>query len=985
MTPFHKQITSHLPFYDKARAQLFFADLLTSSSGDERLVKLHGLISGAGPVRDLLVSIMGVSPFLRGLMLRQSLALQDCLFAPVQTHIADLCEKLMLDLAHSTDLREAMRLLRLFKQNTALSIALYDCAGVAPVDKIVKQITMAADCAVQEAVCFLFAKAQRDGQLEVPQGGDPADHCGYFVLAMGKQGGYELNYSSDIDLIILYDPERSCLREGIEPQSFFVRLTRDLVKLLNERTPEGYVYRTDLRLRPDPGATQLAMSSMAALVYYENYGQNWERAAMIKARVVAGDREAGQKFLAQLSPYIWRKYLDFATLSDIHAMKRQIHAVKGHGKVTVARHNIKLGRGGIREIEFFVQTQQLIAGGRQEKLRGRQTLKNLKRLRKASWISKKAERQMAAAYRFLRHVEHRLQMVEDAQTQTLPQEDQELERIACFCGFDTLDEFAEELTSHLLHVQAHYAALFEQHPDETNALQSGDLVFTGGELHPGTLDTLHQMGFKEPARAISIVQDWHHGRYRSTRSKRTRESLTELTPQLLYELAATGYADAALLAFDKFLKRLPGGVQLFALLQAHPDLLRLLAQIMGSAPRLAKALSQRARLLDAVLDPSFFGLLPERAEMDAVFTLALAQAKDYSECLDVARIKGREQAFLIGVRVLTDTISPDQAGQAYSDLAASVLSHLLEAVRREIGQAHGMFDKGGSCILAMGKVGGAEMTASSDVDLIMVYETDPHQSMSTGSTRPLAVSQYYNRLTQRLITALSAPTPEGMLYEVDMRLRPSGNAGPVATSLESFAIYQREKAWTWEHMALTRARVVAGPAEQANRLQELIREVLCLPRDRVQVARDVVDMRQRICAQKGSDNPWQLKQVRGGLIDLEFLVQYLQLVHAHAHPACLDQNTRKAIGKLADVGALEQSDADRLLEGAFLLHMLMQILRLCTAKEFEAQTAPQGLKKLLARAADSPDFAHLEARLKEAQANIFELFEKYVGTGGPGP
>jgi len=981
MTPFHKQIATHPPFYDKDRAELFFADLLEASSGDERLAKLHELISPAGPVRDLLVSIMGVSPFLRALMLRHSLFLQSCLLAPSKIHIKALCEKLTLDLSKTTEMKGAMKLLRIFKQNTALSIALYDSAGVAPVDEIVKLITKAADCAVQEAVGFLFNKARAAGQLDVPEGTEVTENCGYFVLAMGKQGGFELNYSSDIDLIILYDAECSCLREEVEAQSFFVRLTRDLVKLLNERTAAGYVYRTDLRLRPDPGATQLAMSSTAALVYYESYGQNWERAAMIKARVVAGDHQAGQKFLVQLSPYIWRKYLDFATLNDIHAMKRQIHAVKGHGKVTVAGHNIKLGRGGIREIEFFVQTQQLIAGGRQEKLRGRSTLQNLKQLRKTSWISKRAEREMSAAYRFLRHVEHRLQMVEDTQTQTLPQQGEELLRIVCFCGFDRLDEFTKQLTGHLLNVQSHYAGLFEERPGEANPHQSGDLVFTGGELHPGTLDTLHQMGFAEPARAIAIVQDWHHARYRSMRSKRTRESLTELTPQLLDELAATGYPDTALLGFDKFLKRLPAGVQLFALLRAHPDLLRLLAQIMGTAPRLAKALSQRSRLLDAVLDPSFFGLLPDRGEIDEVFTQDLAQARDYSEGLDIARIKGREQGFLIGVRVLTDTISPDQAGKAYSDLAASVLSHLHEVVRREIEQAHGGFAKGGSCLLAMGKVGGGEMTASSDVDLILVYDTDPEQPLSVGSARPLAVSQYYNRLTQRLITALSAPTPEGMLYEVDMRLRPSGNAGPVATSLESFAHYQREKAWTWEHMALTRARIVAGPEELSTALQELIKEVLCLPRERLQVAHDVIEMRQRIFVQKGSTNPWQLKQVRGGLIDLEFIVQYLQLVHAHEHPDCLHQNTRKAVGKLAKAGALEQGDADFLLEGAFLLHMLMQILRLCTDKEFHAQTAPEGLKKRLSQAADSPDFPHLEARLKEVQANIFHLFEKYVGTG----
>ncbi len=978
MTPFYKQIDSHPPFFERQRGEMFFEDLLRACAGEARLADLHDILLQRDRLRDFLISIMGVSPFLRGIMLRQPGILRDCLFAPVDSHVDDLCAGLGHNMAGCTSFDQAMTLLRVFKQQTALSIALYDIAGVRPLEWLLERITAAADCAVREAVSFLFRHKQAELYPDEPVRGDPAASSGYFVLAMGKQGGFELNYSSDIDLIVLYDTDRVNLPTSGDVGSFFVRLTRDLVKLLNERTADGYVYRTDLRLRPDPGATQLAISSEAALVYYESFGQNWERAAMIKARIVAGDRVAGQDFLSRIGPYIWRKYLDFATLNDIHAMKRQIHAFRGHGEIAVAGHNIKLGRGGIREIEFFVQTQQLIAGGRQPALRGRRTLTSLESLQEYGWISKQAAEEMSAAYVFLRHVEHRLQMIADERTQTLPEDENELLRLARFAGFDNSDDFAAELMGHLGHVQKHYGALFEDRPDGRAAGQAVDLVFTGEDHHPATITNLQQMGYGDGARVIAIVREWHRARYGATRSQRARELLTGLIPILLEEMAATRDPDAALLAFDRFLKKLPAGVQLFSLLHAHPQLLRLLAEIMGSAPRLAHALSRQPRLLDAVLDPSFFGPLPGREEMDQAFEQALAETVDYSDILDRVRIVGREQGFLIGVRVLTDTIRPEQAGQSWADLAASALSVLQGAVDREMYPAHGHFDSGGACILAMGKVGGREMTASSDLDLIVIYETDADEPLSSGGRTPLGPVQYYNRWTQRLMTAISAPTPEGILYEVDLRLRPSGNAGPLATGFESFSLYQHEKAWTWEHMALTRGRVVSGPPVLRQKVETLIRDILCRQRDAHTVARDVVEMRQRIWTEKGSENIWDIKQVRGGLVDLEFIAQTLQLVHAHEFPHCLDQNTAEALRKLAGCGVLEGGDAEMLIDGAWLLHVLTQILRLCYDRKFEVSSAPEGLKNLLVRAADSPDFAHLEARLRETQETIHRLYDKYV-------
>ncbi|MEO0730996.1 MAG: bifunctional [glutamine synthetase] adenylyltransferase/[glutamine synthetase]-adenylyl-L-tyrosine phosphorylase, partial [Pseudomonadota bacterium] len=414
---------------------------------------------------------------------------------------------------------------------------------------------------------------------------------GYFLVAMGKHGARELNYSSDIDLIAFYDRDRAAgqLADPDRVQHFFVRLTQDLVRFMTERTPDGYVFRTDLRLRPDPGATQVAMSTDAAFHYYESFGQNWERAAFIKARTIAGDFEAGKTFLRDLSPYVWRKYLDFAAIADIHAMKRQIHAVKGFGQIAVAGHNIKLGRGGIREIEFFAQTQQLIAGGRQPDLRDRRTLTVLKRLSERGWVSASAASEMKAAYLRLRRVEHRLQMVADEQTQRLPKDDEQLQCLATLAGWTDLAAFKSDMRETLETVQRHYAELFEDTPDAEQA--TGNLVFAGEDTDPETEAILRDSGFADPTKAIAIVRSWHRGRYRSMATRLAREKLTELQPRLIAAISQTVDPDAALLGFDKMLQQLPAGIQLFSMLAVNPRLLDLIATITGSAPRLARNLA----------------------------------------------------------------------------------------------------------------------------------------------------------------------------------------------------------------------------------------------------------------------------------------------------------------------------------------------------------------------------------------------------------
>ncbi len=961
------------PLADGQAARLL-GDLVAESGGAESHARLVTLLE-LHAVRELLLGVLSCSPYLRGLLQRDPDRLVRILDSAPEDLLAGLVDRLPDRVAGAPSLTEAMRHLREFKNEAALLLALADLGGVWPAMRVTAGLTAAADAAVAASIRFLFRQATLRGDWQAADTERPEVGSGYMVLAMGKHGAGELNYSSDIDLIVFYEPALARLKPGMEPSAFFVRMTRDLVKLMQERTAHGYVFRTDLRLRPDPGATQVAISSDAALNYYESFGQNWERAALIKARAIAGDVVAGRSFLAELAPFIWRKYLDFAAIADIHAMKRQINAFKGFGNIGVAGHNIKLGRGGIREIEFFVQTQQLIAGGRQTVLRVPTTLGALDRLAERGWIRQEVVGDLAEAYTYLRRIEHRLQMIADEQTQTLPSAPADLERLARFSGYATTGAFAHALVDRLERVQAHYAALFETTPELTSA--GANMVFAGESDDPGTIETLTRMGFGRPGDAIAAVRGWHHGRYPAVRTARARELLTEVQPLLIEALGRTADPDGALASFDRFLAELPSGVQLFSLLRANPSLLRLVADIMGTAPRLARILSRRRRVLDAVLDPGFFGSLPDVDALKRIVEDAIGAEADLQEALDRARIIGSEQAFLIGVRVLSGTISAGQAGGAYADLAGRLIQALADRVEAELVRSHGRVPGGGAAVIAMGKLGGREMTAGSDLNLIVIYDFDPDAVQSDGE-RPLAPSQYYARFTQRLISALSVPTSEGTLYEVDMRLRPSGQKGPVATQLSRFVEYQKSEAWTWEHMALTRARVVSGPPELVTKVEHAIRDVLVRPRDRTKIARDVREMRALIAKEKGTNNLWDMKQVRGGLVDLEFIAQHLQLVHAAEAPDILDQTTIKVFGQLAEKGLLNPASADILIPAAGLIHNLTQVTRLTLDGPFDPAKAPDGLKGLLARVGDAPDFERLEASLAEATVEVARLFDELV-------
>jgi glutamate-ammonia-ligase adenylyltransferase len=902
------------------------------------------------------------SSFLSGFADRHPDLLHDILLACPEAQFETILSRTGNAAREAHSIRDIMKTLRQGKSEIALLVALADLGGVWSVGEITEKLSQAAALFLSAAVRYLLAQAAEAGQYLPEAPNSPERHSGLIVLAMGKFGAEELNYSSDIDLIVFFDRERTRLAPNVEAGAFFVRLTRSLVQIMQERTADGYVFRTDLRLRPDPGSTQAAISTDAAFRYYEALGQNWERAALIKAKPVAGDIAAGEEFLQELNPYIWRKYLDYNAIADIHAMKRQIHAAKGHSQIAVAGHNLKLGRGGIREIEFFVQSQQLIAGGRQPALRTRQTLVALEQLAKLDWISEEACRELSAAYRFLRRMEHRLQMVADQQTHSLPASPGELSQFSRFAGYERLTDFEAELRHHMQNVQRHYAALFESTPELTPRRVHGNLVFTGDTDDPATVETLGKLGFRNPSSAIAIVKGWHYGRYRAMRSASAREILTEFTPALLEALGETAEPDLALATFDKFLSEIPAALEFFSMLRSNPGLLRLLAQIMGSAPRLARILSRRRRLMDVILDPGYIGERPTEAELRSLIRREVTEAKSYEEKLNRARIFGQEQAFLIGAGLLSRQFTPAEAGKAYSLLAEVAIETVLDAVQQEFG---GEFPL--PAVIAMGKLGGREMTASSDVDLIVVYD----------AAAQLAPA-HYARLTQRLISAISAPTSEGQLYAVDMRLRPSGKAGPVAVRFDGFLTYQMEQAWTWEHLALTRARVIAGPPELRKTLGEQIERVLTAPRNRAKAAADVREMRAMIEKEKATQDIWDTRNYNGGLVDVEFIAQFLQIGNAAGQPGILSQNTSQALRNLMKAGFLSPHQGEVLLCAAELYQNIAHILRLCTEGCFDPAAAPRDMLDLLFTVTGEPDLARLEARLRDTYVEVAGLFSALI-------
>ncbi len=835
---------------------------------------------------------------------------------------------------------EAMTGLRHAKRQAHLVISAADLCGIWPLAEVTGAMTRFADAA---AACALAVAARTLGH--------PAD--GLFLVALGKMGAHELNYSSDIDIAAFYDPDifDAGLRGAADAASRIVRL---MTRLLEEPTGDGYVLRTDLRLRPDPRSTPVAVSTRMAGQYYETLGQNWERMVWIKARPFAGDLAAAARFLGAMRPFVWRQHLDYWAIADIRAIKAMINATAARADLDAPHADVKLGPGGIREIEFFAQTQQLILGGRDPSLRERSTEGALQALVAAGHVKAEVAERLKAAYGVLRAVEHRAQMRLDEQTHVLPKDDAKRLEIARLSGLDDLGAFDRILREVRSDVHAIYLDLFGHEAREASAAETGNLVFTGVDDDPGTVATLAAMGFRETSATIDAIRNWHRGYLPATRTVRGREILTALLPRLLADMGTTGEADEAFRRFSSFMEGLPSGVQTLSMLLAEPNLRRDLVATLALAPRLARTLGRRPHLIEALLQP------------DQASPLDAGPDQPFGDALDSARRHVRDRAFLIGHDLLHGRIAARDAAFAYSDLADRTVAAMAAAAETETGRRFGP-PPGAWSVVALGKLGGRAMTASSDLDLMVLYESGADGDAGA----------WFTRFTQRLITALSAETAEGSLYEVDMRLRPSGRAGPVAVSLESFARYHREDAWTWEHMALTRLRPVAGRGALGDKVQALACTLMADAPRRDTLTGDIRDMRERLAREKPGEGLWDLKTGAGGLVDMEFIVQReLLMAKGPREPLPVLSD---AVNWLLGHGRLNGNDAGTLLNANRILSSLQQIQRLALTGHVDPETVSSGLKDRLARAIGVADFAATEEALRKSKAAVLDLRQARIG------
>ena len=929
---------------DPAAAQRLIERFTALSPAAAAFARAHGTV---------LAALGGGSPYLSDLAVREPDTLMAALLDPAGTLASIMSElravpPIMARPGIAAALRRA-------KRRAALVIAMADIGGAWGLHTVTGALTSLAEATLSVALCHLLLGAHAAGEIVLPHPNNPECGAGLVVLGMGKLGAGELNYSSDIDLIILYDPAvHDYNPHGPGPAAILSRLVRNLVALMEARDADGYVFRTDLRLRPDPSATPPATSLATAIPYYEGMGQNWERAAMTKARPVAGDLALGWAFLEAIRPFVWRRGLDFAAIADIGVMKQRINT---HHPAAAYGLNVKLAPGGIREIEFIAQTLQLVWGGKMPGLRDRTTVGALRRLVRAGRLNRRGAAELIVAYRVLRSVEHRLQMVADRQTHSLP-EGEALERFAIFAGQPDVAALTALLAQHMGRVRHWYAVVFADVPTGAPGLD-----LTGADVPAPTAKALTEMGFRAVDGMVATLRGWQSGRLRALRTSRARELMDAVLPNLLPALGRQPDPDTAFDRFDTLLARLPAGVALLSMLNRNPALLTRIAGVLGAAPHLADYLAQVPEALEGLIDPG--AGLPEPAP---ALRHRLQDARTLEDQLAITRRIVRAEEFRLCVAQMEGVIDVDAAGTLRTALADAALELLLPAVLDGVAVRHGRVRGAAMAVVALGKAGGAEMMAGSDLDLMLIYSLPANASESDGA-RPIPASQWYTRAAHAFVAAMTARGPEGPLYDVDMRLRPSGNKGPVAVSLPAFVRYHAESAWTWERMALTRARVVAGSPAMRARVGRAIADAIAQPCPTTRT--DAAAMRGRLLRDLPGASPWDMKLRPGGGMEVEFIAQALQLVHG-AVPG--GQCTRVALVGLGAAGHLREW-AD-LVAADRLWRTIQSMVRITAGRD--ATSLPDTAAAAIYRVAGL-DPSEFPATVAAQAARVRAAFVQHVG------
>ena len=942
---------------DKAAAGV---DLLREAAArDGRDALAAALETPAG--RGFFSFLCGNSPHL-SLLLQRDLELTQALVAEAPDAITARVRGDLGAADPAMDRDRLMTFLRRQRNRVAVLAAVYDCFGICGVMECAELLSDMADHAVRLTVSHLLLDRVERGDLEAPAG----DRWGYFALALGKHGSRELNYSSDIDLIVLYDPECVRYTGSRSLGECFVRVTQDLIRILQSRTGDGYVFRTDLRLRPDPSSTPVAVTVDFALNYYRRFGRTWERTALIKARPVAGDLTAGAAYLERLAPFIWDEALDFTSVEDIRSVSEQIHDFHGHQAVRAAGHNVKLGRGGIREVEFFVHMHQLAYGGRNRRLRGSRLLQMLETLDREHHIMPRETAVLRDAYLLLRRVEHRLQMVNDTQTQKLPESDAGLEHIACFLGLDSAQELVRRIESVAGEVHDLYRTRFNV-PESEHDLAAA--ILEGPDDHPDAVARLEAAGFTQAPAAIAVMKGWAQGRHASTASERARTIIREILHEIVDALGRTRDPDRALARLDRFLAALPEDLAFFAMLRANTWLLNLIAVVMGSAPRMADVLEGHPRLLQAVLEPTFFLPIPEREELARELDERLAGRRETAERVEQIAAWAGDRRFQVAVQALENLVTVDEASTSLSDVAGAVIGRLLRDVLEGMHEQHGPVPGGGCAVVAQGRLGAGEMTFGSDLDLLFVAEFAA--AAQTAGPRPVAARTFYRQAATELVSRLRSRTTYGRLYELDQR--------PIMT-LDELRDHYAGPASTSELMSLTRASVVTGDSATSSAVTAAIAGALARPRDPGPLLQEVARRREAIAAEHPAEDPFDVQHVRGGLVDLESLAQYLRLRHAHEAPQVLVGATASCFEALGAADFIPESEASLLAGAVRMQRTLQALLRLAWSRGTPVRDAPAAMRRKLAAALECAGFDELDAKLRATQAAAFEVYRRRIGS-----
>lgn len=822
--------------------------------------------------------------------------------------------------------RGQQRVLRQFRNQHMVRIAWRDINDLAPLNETLYDLSKLADVCLALALEIATAKiSQRAG---TPRNAD-GDAQQLVVLGMGKLGGYELNYSSDIDLIFCYpDAGQTDGPKRMDNGEYFIRVAQHIIKLIDTITADGFVFRVDTRLRPFGRSGALAMSFDAMEAYYHQHGRDWERYALIKARPIAGDIPQGDVLLRTLRPFIYRRYFDYSIIAGLRDMKAMIETElkkKGLGD------NIKLGPGGIREIEFIAQTWQLVRGGHETELQGRELQPVLKNLQQGGHISSTEYQQLIAAYTFLRTLENRFQALRDAQTHTIPESAEDRERIAIGMNFADWQRLETTLNQHraAVHQQFKHVFFAQQHDDDTTTAPSGSAPTWLDPSSAEATSYLSNTGYAQPLEVQKHLQHMRQGRLYEFLEPQAHALWDQLIPLLIDECASFSAPDTALRRVLGILETIGRRTTYLALLAERPLSRQRLITLCAASPWITQQIALHPILLDELLNPNLLNELPSREQLAADLRQELARLDegDKENQLDVLRTFRHANVLRVAAVDVTDALPLMKVSDHLTDIAETVLSIAIDLAWEELTQRYGI----PSCkadadspprhvqfaVIAYGKLGGWELGYGSDLDVVFLHNSSGKQQETTGGPRVLANDVFFARLSQSITHYLSVNTRFGQAYEIDMRLRPSGSAGLLVTSIEGFAQYQEQNAWTWEHQALVRARAVYGQADIVAAFQAIRHQTLCAEREPTALRDAIVEMRAKMQSNldKSTEQLFDLKQGKGGITDIEFMVQYAVLRWSSDHPALTTWSDNiRILDDLARLQLLDSTDADALAE-----------------------------------------------------------------------